>query len=201
MIRDRPTSRLEQPTRAPLRVGAGVLGVAGAAAVVGLVALAGRPWPVVVAGTGLAGVGVLLAVVDARHHRLPDRLVALAYAVVVVPLALGALAGWLPEPSRAWWALGLGACSLLGYLLLGLIKMGGLGLGDVKLSGALGTWLGWFGWPAVLAGPVVTFVLAGVFALVLLATRRADLRSHVALGPWMVVGTAVVTAATGGVLG
>nr|KEP24582.1 hypothetical protein DA06_04645 [Georgenia sp. SUBG003] len=59
----------------------------------------------------------------------------------------------------------------------------------------LGLWLGWFGWSTVLAGPVLAFVLGGLFACVLLLVRRAGRESAFAFGPWMILGAALATAA------
>lgn len=155
-----------------------------------------QPVAIVAAGVLLLPVCGVLAAVDARSHRLPDRLVALAYAVLLVPLVAGVLAGSVTG-SRLGWALAAGAVTMVGYFLLGLLRVGGLGLGDVKLSGALGTWLGLFGWEAAVAGVVLTFVLGGLWALTLLVSRRAGLRDHVALGPWMILAAALVTAGAG----
>jgi leader peptidase (prepilin peptidase)/N-methyltransferase len=74
------------------------------------------------------------------------------------------------------------------YVILALINPSGLGLGDVKLSGALGALLGWLGWPAVLAGTLAAFALNAVVALVLLASRRVTAKSGIAFGPAMILG-------------
>jgi leader peptidase (prepilin peptidase) / N-methyltransferase len=174
-------------TFAPVPVAA-----AGGAGVLAAVGLVGQPWPVVVAGAGLAALGVLLTFIDVRTHRLPDKLVGPGAVWLLVMLTLAALVeGDLAALGRVVLA---GAVSALGYLVLGLVRAGGLGLGDVKLAGVLGLWLGWFGWSAVLAGPVLAFVLGGLFACVLLLVGRAGRKSAFAFGPWMIVGAAVATA-------
>ncbi|MFC7406170.1 prepilin peptidase [Georgenia alba] len=175
---------------APPRPVLGVVAVAAAGAAA--LGLRSEPVAVLVAGALLAGVAVVLALVDARTHRLPDRLVITAYVVTAVPLLVGAAVGSPGLPVVGGAALA-GVVTAACFLGLGLARVGGLGLGDVKLSGVLGLWLGLFGWEVAVAGPLTTFVLAGLWALVLVATRRADLRSHVALGPWMVLGTALAT--------
>lgn len=80
--------------------------------------------------------------------------------------------------------------------MLALITPSGLGLGDVKLSGLLGAFLGWLGWSHLLLGSLAAFVLAGVFGLVLLAVRKGDGGTAFPFGPWMVAG-AVIGAAWG----
>src|SRR5699024_11115008 len=95
---------------------------------------------------------------------------------------------------RDWGARGraLAAAGVLlaGYFALAWINPSGLGLGDVKLSGPLGAFLGWLGWPAVVAGTLAAFVINAVIALVLLAAGRVGLKSGIAFGPAMVVGAA-----------
>lgn len=51
--------------------------------------------------------------------------------------------------------------------------------------------LGWYGWEHVLTGTIAAFVLGGLFALVLLASSKADRRTHLPFGPWMVAGAVV----------
>ncbi len=82
------------------------------------------------------------------------------------------------------------------YLVLALINPSGLGLGDVKLAGLLGAFLGWLGWQQVLLGTLAAFVCSAVVALALLATRRATKKTEFPFGPWMIVG-AVIGAAAG----
>ncbi|MPV38001.1 prepilin peptidase [Georgenia subflava] len=156
------------------------------------VGLTGQPWSVVLTGAALTAAATLLAVIDVRTHRLPDRLVLVGLAIVAVGLTLAAvLTGGWPALGRAGLA---GAVSGLVYLALALLRTGGLGLGDVKVGAVVGVWLGWFGWTAVVAGVLATFILGGVFAAVLLLTRRAHRRSAVALGPWLFLGAAAATA-------
>jgi len=181
------TTGLPPGAFAPAPVAAAVAG-----GVLAAVGLAGQPWPVVVAGAGLAGLGVLLTLIDLRTHRLPDKLVGPGAVWLVVTLTLAALVeGDVAALGRVLLA---GIVSALGYLVLGLVRAGGIGLGDVKLAGVLGLWLGWFGWSAVLAGPVLAFLLGGLFACVLLLVGRAGRKSAFAFGPWMILGAALATA-------
>ena len=78
-----------------------------------------------------------------------------------------------------------------GYLVLALIAPANLGLGDVKLSGLIGAFLGWLGWSHAFVGTLAAFVLGGVFALFLVVAKRAHRHTAFAFGPWMVIGAAV----------
>jgi leader peptidase (prepilin peptidase)/N-methyltransferase len=91
---------------------------------------------------------------DVRARLVPDRAL-LAASLVAVPVAAIADPGGLPERLAA----ALGAGGLL--LLAALVRPGEMGLGDVKLAGVLGLYLG----HAVLPALLVAFAagaLAGV---------------------------------------
>jgi leader peptidase (prepilin peptidase)/N-methyltransferase len=152
--------------------------------------VAGLPWAVP-AFLYLAAVSVALALIDVDTHTLPNRIVLPAYPVSLVLLAV-ASAG-----SGDWGALlrGVAGGGMLFafYLALALARPNGMGLGDVKLAGVLGLYLGWLGWGALVVGAFGAFVLGGVFSLVLLATGRVGRTSGIPFGPWMLAGAAVGT--------
>lgn len=137
----------------------------------------------------LAPVGVLLAVVDFRVHRLPD--------VVTLPLAGAALAllggaALLPEHAGEWTGALHGAFALAGaYFVLFLVNPGGMGFGDVKLALALGAVLGWYGWGVLLLGTFAGFVLASLYGIGLVAARRAGRRTAIPFGPFLIGGAFV----------
>nr|WP_239078835.1 A24 family peptidase [Cellulomonas marina] len=137
----------------------------------------------------LAAVSIVLALVDLDLHRLPDAIVGPASVVGVVLVALACLApggqGDLAPLVRGL----VGAAVLLGlYLVIWLVAPGGMGLGDVKLAGVLGLHLAWAGWGALVVGGFAAFVLGGAFGALLLLSRRADRRTGIPFGPWMLAG-------------
>ena len=133
----------------------------------------------------LAAISLALAIIDAETHRLPNVIVLPAYAVGA------ALLGTAAALTGAWSSLvtaGLGLLILGGvYLALALVRKGAMGMGDVKLAGVLGVFLGWLGWGSLAVGAIAGFVLGGLFGLVLLALGRGRSAS-VAFGPWMLAG-------------
>lgn len=162
---------------------------AGVGAVLGW-ARAGEPDVLAFAVLGLAGTA--MGYVDLRRHLLPDRLTVPTLLVGGVLLAVAALVdadgGAWHVYARAW------ACAgglLLFYLALALVYPAGLGLGDVKLAGSLGLYLGWLGWWGPVVGTVAAFLIGGAIGLVLLATRKAHRRSAVPFGPSMLLGALV----------
>lgn len=148
----------------------------------------------VAAFAAFAVIGAVLAIIDIRTHRLPNRLVALGGATGLVLLVAAALTGSRMDALiRALLAaLVLSAA----YLLLRTVSAGGVGGGDVKLAAVIGLHLGWLGWGSVLVGTLAGFLLGGVFAVGMLLARRADGRTAIAFGPWMLAGAWVAVALT-----
>lgn len=133
-------------------------------------------------------VGAVLSAIDLVVHRLPDWLVLPLYPVLTgLFLTASAVSGDWGRLGRA-----LLAMVVIGviFFVLALSRRDGLGLGDVKLAGALGLFLGWFGWPEALAGVLVALVLNGLAsgAALLLRRRRTG---ETAFGPWLVLGSLV----------
>lgn len=128
---------------------------------------------------------IVLAVIDARVHRLPDAIVLpTAVAVAVLLTAAAWLAGDWADLGTA----GIGATALAAfYLLLAIIVPGGMGLGDVKLALPIGLLLGWFGIPSLVVGALGAFLLGGAYGLILVLLRRRGRRGRVAFGPWMLL--------------
>jgi leader peptidase (prepilin peptidase)/N-methyltransferase len=160
-------------------VGAGALAAGSLAAVLGgsLLLLVVLPATVL---------GVLLAAVDVRCHRLPDPLVATLALVTVLPLGAGALL--TGEPGRLGRAVAAAGVCFSAYLIIANLPGRGLGLGDVKLAAVLGFLLGFAGWPAVAAGLIVPHLINGPVALALLLSGRANRRTVLPLGPALLAG-------------
>ncbi|MFL6130506.1 MAG: prepilin peptidase [Mycobacteriales bacterium] len=161
-----------------------------AVAVLGAVGASTGAGPQLPAYFWLGAVGLTLAVIDLDCRRLPDRLTLPSYPV---GLALLAVPGdWDALLRAALAALVVGGAALLLALAA---PGGGLGLGDVKLLGLVGLFLGWLGWGQVVLGVAAGFGIGSLAAAVLLALRRAGLRDHMAFGQWLIAGALVAVVA------
>jgi len=124
-----------------------------------------------------------LAYIDLRTFRLPDLI---TLPLIVIGLCFNGFSNLAfvgPQESI------LGA--LLGYLLLWLLnrlyrhmkKEDGIGMGDAKLLGALGAWLGWSALPGILFIASASGILGGILWLKL---NKKNPRSPFPFGPFLI---------------
>ncbi|MFD4696358.1 prepilin peptidase [Streptomyces niveus] len=159
------------------------------ALVCGALAAATGPRPELAVWLLLAPFAVLLALVDRNVHRLPDHL---TLPLAAASAALLGIATLLPDAGGSWrtallGGLALGAC----YFVLFLINPNGMGFGDVKLALSLGVVLGWYGWLLLFVGAFAGFLFGSLYGLGLMALRRANRKSAIPFGPFMIAGALV----------
>jgi leader peptidase (prepilin peptidase) / N-methyltransferase len=157
------------------------------------VAVAAAAVPAALVRLGLTAHGVLaasvlavlalLASIDLRTRRIPNRIVVPATAVT-----LAWQVAFFPERSAQWVAGAVAAAALM--LLPSLVRPGAIGMGDVKLAALLGAALG----ADALEALTIGFVAVIPAALFLLVCRGpAGVRgSKIPLGPFLAFGAAVV---------
>ena len=156
-------------------------------------------YPLVEAGTGLlfaaivlargldwdllwqlpfAAMLVAVAAIDLDHHIVPNRILIPAAAWGVISAALVRLSD-LPE-LLAW---GAGAFAFL--LIAALIHPAGMGMGDVKLAGVMGLYLGSSVVPALLAA----FLTGSAYGIGVMARHGAAARKRgVPFAPFLALG-------------
>jgi leader peptidase (prepilin peptidase)/N-methyltransferase len=140
--------------------------------------LAIGPDPALVPALAVAAVGPPLVRVDLAEHRLPNRMVVPALLAGVVGLALS----WLVSGAAPLIPLLAGA--IYAGVLFVLALFGGMGMGDVKLSAALG-----LASPTVATAvfsPLLAFLLGGVIAIIVLI--RTGRGGRIAFGPFLLGG-------------
>jgi leader peptidase (prepilin peptidase)/N-methyltransferase len=134
----------------------------------------------------LVAITVALAIIDLETRRLPNAIVVPAYGIAAVLFTAAAVVGGNYDALiRA--GIGMVALAVI-YFILAFVSRGGMGMGDVKLAGVLGIYLGWTGWGSLLVGAFAAFALGGIFGIVLILVRRAKRKSGIPFGPWMLAG-------------
>ena len=126
----------------------------------------------------LAAACVPLAFFDARTSRLPNVVTLPGY-----PVSLGLLGAAAPflagGPARFAHALIGMAVAVAFFGLLALVSPAGIGMGDVKLAGPLGAYLGWLGATAFAAGLMAAWLLAAATGLGLMLAHRASRKTQI----------------------
>ncbi len=126
----------------------------------------------------LVAFAALAAFIDIRTRRIPDRLVLTAAAAGIVFLYADGNGGWMDG------LLG-GAAAGLVLLLVHWLTRGGLGLGDVKLFGCSGIYLGL---EDVLSAMMIAVVLSGICSLVLICMNRENKKRELPFAPFIFSG-------------
>jgi leader peptidase (prepilin peptidase)/N-methyltransferase len=125
---------------------------------------------------------VPIALIDIEHRIIPNRLTALG---AILALALGTALDPSGEPARLIAGVAAGGA----LLLAALAYPGGMGMGDVKLAGVMGLFLG-----SAVAPAMLVALFAGVLFGALVVARkgaRAARKTAVPFGPFLAFGSLV----------
>ncbi len=135
---------------------------------------------------------LLVTVID-----LERQLVLNSVLAVGLPLGLAAAPLWSADTREPIWDLGgppvgvlldaaaAGGIGLVLFLALFLAFRGGMGMGDVKLAGVIGVWVGTQGLGVAL---FVTAISGGIVGVFLLVMGIRDRRDPVPYGPFLALG-------------
>ncbi len=125
-----------------------------------------------------------LARIDLREKRLPNRLTLPLFPVTIFGQASAVLLG--AEVSRFLTAL---LASVLAFAAcLALNRYAGLGMGDVKLISGMTMALAWFSPLLPAVALLIAVLVAGAFALVMVALGKTKMGSSIPLGPFLLIG-------------
>lgn len=133
---------------------------------------------------------VALAMTDLEHRLLPNAIVG-PVAVVGLVLSIAARPEW-------WWVYPVCALAGAGGLFaIAFVYPGGMGMGDVKMAGMLGCFLGPYAFLAIFIGALFGALVSGV----LMAAGRMNRRTHIPFGTFMSLGGLVALFAGSGLWG
>ncbi len=137
----------------------------------------------------LAAGGIALSVTDLERRLLPIRIVYPTLVLALPPLLVAAAVhGSYVELERA----AIGGASAAGlYFLIHFAYPRGMAFGDVRLAGLLGTYVGSLGLLQLFVANFLAFASSALFGLILIALRRAGLKTALPFGPFMVAGAFV----------
>jgi leader peptidase (prepilin peptidase)/N-methyltransferase len=132
--------------------------------------------------------------VDIEHMIIPDRV---SLGGIVMGLVLGMLVPALHYQTTFFGGLGsaflgalVGSGSLWGVALLGkvIFKKDAMGMGDVKLLGAIGAFLGW---TAVLFTVMVSSFFGALVGVTLVMMKKKEMQSRIPYGPYLALGALI----------
>jgi leader peptidase (prepilin peptidase) / N-methyltransferase len=136
---------------------------------------------------------IVLAFIDLRHRILPNP-ITLGGTVLGFLFSLALPPGWLA--SLIGILIGGGVLFLVGEVYLRLRGIEGMGMGDVKMLGMIGAFLGW---KAVLVTLVLSSMTGALVGLILLVSQKGDMKYQLPFGTFL-AGSALVASLFGDAL-
>lgn len=131
-------------------------------------------------------ISVALTAIDLEHQRLPNAIVLPSYPALAVLLAVSSAV------SGQWWPFGravFGAALLFAFFfVVAWLYPGGMGFGDVRLSGVAGGVLAYVSWPAFVVGTLAGFTLGALTGVAVMATGRGDRKTALPFAPFLLGG-------------
>jgi leader peptidase (prepilin peptidase) / N-methyltransferase len=130
---------------------------------------------------------VALSLIDLETKLLPN---AIVYPSVVAGIPLLALAAALGPGGSDDFVRGLlGMVAGAGaFFVIALISPAGMGMGDVKLAGLIGLFLGYLGWGRLAGAFFLAFLAGAVVGVGLMIAGKAGRKTAIPFGPFMALG-------------
>lgn len=124
-----------------------------------------------------------LAVIDLREHRLPNRLVLPTYPIALLSQLVATML------SMDWARFLFAFLCCISVLVIGIAAnyFDVLGMGDVKLAGALALVLGYFNFYLPIVAIGLAFVLAFGVIIVLMFRGKVEIGTSIPLGPYLLL--------------
>ena len=153
-----------------------------AALYVGTTAALWGDWRELALGVVLVTFLIPITAIDLDVKRIPNALT-LPSALLAIPIALVTEPSYVPEQLIA------GAAATIFFLIPALVAKKGMGMGDVKLAGVLGLYLGASVAPAIMIA-LLSGTIVGI-AVILKTGVDAGRKTAVPFGPFLALGAIV----------
>jgi leader peptidase (prepilin peptidase) / N-methyltransferase len=166
--------------------------------ITGAVFLAGYLWygpgPLLIVRLAFAWAMIALFAIDLQHQILPN--------VITLPgIVIGLLANFLAGPgwmaSLIGAAVGAGSLFLIAEIYYRVRHEEGLGMGDVKMLGMIGAFLGW---KLVLVTLVFSSFLGSIVGVVVLIVKKESLKYALPFGTFLAIGALIAAVAGDAIL-
>lgn len=136
---------------------------------------------------------ILLSAIDWRLQIIPDQINLFLAGLGVVLILLGTesflknYGDWLSLVNNIWWDRLLAAfIAMLFFAFIILASKGkAMGVGDLKLAGALGLLLGW---PDIILALSIAFILGAILGVIFIVVKGKKMKTAIPFGPFMVAG-------------
>ncbi|MFA6533435.1 MAG: prepilin peptidase [Patescibacteria group bacterium] len=139
---------------------------------------------------GISSCLIVIFVSDLKYHLISDYLLLALFIFSILFHFFGSTQGSTPTPIQLIQPIISGlVVSFLIWLIYFLSKERAMGLGDVYLTAIMGFLLGWQkGFLAL----YIAFVTGAIFGLMVILFKHRKLKSRIAFGPFLVIGTATM---------
>lgn len=129
---------------------------------------------------------VAITAIDLELYIVPNRIV---YPTLFASIPMLLVAAAVDDDWKSAKEAAIGGALAFGlFLLIHLLSPGGMGFGDVRLSGVIGMFLGWLSVPHVLLGLFLAFLLASAIGVGLIAVKLRTRKDHIPFGPFLALG-------------
>jgi leader peptidase (prepilin peptidase)/N-methyltransferase len=117
---------------------------------------------------------------DFLYFTIPDEIVLPAIGISLLKILV---VGHLPGRQAGWSLIIPGLLSALFFFILVLVTKGrGMGLGDVKLAGLMGFFLGY---PKIVVALYLAFLTGAIVGVILIISGKKRLGEHIPFGPFL----------------
>lgn len=127
-----------------------------------------------------------ILLIDCVSRRIPNKITLPLGVVQTVGCLVGSILGKSVTPLLS---ILFSVAVLASFIILNFASKNQFGMGDVKLSYSLALGVGSVSLSLVFWCFALAFLVAGIFASLLLLTRRANLKTNFAFGPFLIVAT------------